>query len=392
MTKKKVLQIPYGTKDVLPGEARVKREIENGIINNFMAWGYDEVETPTFEYLDTFVDESTGLLSDSFKFFDRNNQALVLRSDMTKPIARMVATRLNDGRQIKRISYLANIFRYEETQAGRQCEFSQAGVELMGAAEPSADAEVLALAISSLRLAGLSDFTVSLGHSDFITGLMEEAGLNEDQSEELKKRVLQHDLVGLETLLTNLPMPEDLKNIFQRLLLLHGDEAMLDELQEIVKNAKTRQALRNLSEIYQLAKEYGVADVIRFDLSLIRSLDYYTGMVFEVYTFDMGFPICGGGRYDKMMQGFGKSCPATGFAVGIDRIMLVLARQQKLETKSEWDFFIAWNYGKLAQAIAKSVELRKTGKTVKVATTAATRTVAENERKANDCKELIFIE
>ena len=106
----------------------------------------------------------------------------------------------------------------------------------------------------------------------------------------------------------------------------------------------------------------------------------------------MGFPICGGGRYDKMMQAFGKSCPATGFAVGIDRIMLVLARQQKLETKTEWDYFIAWSYGKLAQAIAKSVELRKMGKTVKVATTAFTRTVAENERKANDCKELIFIE
>ena len=119
MTKKKVLQIPYGTKDILPGEARAKREIEASIIKNFMAWGYDEVATPTFEYLDTFVDESTGLLSDSFKFFDRNNQALVLRSDMTKPIARMVATRLTDNEQIKRISYLANIFRYEETQAGR---------------------------------------------------------------------------------------------------------------------------------------------------------------------------------------------------------------------------------------------------------------------------------
>lgn len=392
MTKKKVLQIPYGTKDILPGEARAKREIEVSIVNNFIAWGYDEVETPTFEYLDTFIDEGTGLLSDSFKFFDRNNQALVLRSDMTKPIARMVATRLNDGRQIKRISYLANIFRYEETQAGRQCEFSQAGVELMGAAEPSADAEVLALAIASLRVAGLTDFTVSLGHSDFITGLMEEAGLNEEQAEELKKRVLQHDMVGLETLLTTLPMTENLRSIFQRLLLLHGDEAMLDELQETVKNAKSRQALRNLSEIYQLAKAYGVADVVRFDLSLIRSLDYYTGMVFEVYTFDMGFPICGGGRYDNMMQAFGKSCPATGFAVGIDRIMLVLARQKKLETKTEFDVFVAWSYGKLAQAIAEGMELRKNGKTVKVATTASTRTVAENEKKVNDCKELVFIE
>lgn len=327
MTKNKVLQIPYGTKDILPGEARVKREIEGRIITTFLAWGYDEVETPTFEFLATFADDTSGLLTESFKFFDRNNQALVLRSDMTKPLARMVATRLNDGRQVKRISYLANIFRYEETQAGRQCEFSQAGVELMGAAEPSADAEVLALAVSSLRVAGLTDFTVSMGHSDFITGLMEEAGLNEEQAEELKKRVLQHNMVGLEGLLATLPMPSALKALFQRLLFLHGDEALLDELQKTVKNAKSLQALRNLSEIYQLAKEYGVADVIRFDLSLIRNFDYYTGMVFEIYTSDMGFPICGGGRYDNMMQAFGQACPATGFAVGIDRIMLVLARQ-----------------------------------------------------------------
>lgn len=392
MTKNKVLQIPYGTKDILPGEARVKREIEGRIITTFLAWGYDEVETPTFEFLATFADDTSGLLTESFKFFDRNNQALVLRSDMTKPLARMVATRLNDGRQVKRISYLANIFRYEETQAGRQCEFSQAGVELMGAAEPSADAEVLALAVSSLRVAGLTDFTVSMGHSDFITGLMEEAGLNEAQAEELKKRVLQHNMVGLEGLLATLPMPSALKALFQRLLFLHGDEALLDELQKTVKNAKSLQALRNLSEIYQLAKEYGVADVIRFDLSLIRNFDYYTGMVFEIYTSDMGFPICGGGRYDNMMQAFGQACPATGFAVGIDRIMLVLARQNKLETKTEWDVFVAWSYGKLAQAIAKSMELRKAGKTVKIATTALTRTVAENEREANNCQELFFIE
>lgn len=392
MTKNKVLQIPYGTKDILPGEARVKREIEGRIITTFLAWGYDEVETPTFEFLATFADDTSGLMTESFKFFDRNNQALVLRSDMTKPLARMVATRLNDGRQVKRISYLANIFRYEETQAGRQCEFSQAGVELMGAAEPSADAEVLALAVSSLRVAGLTDFTVSMGHSDFITGLMEEAGLNEEQAEELKKRVLAHNMVGLEGLLATLPMTSALKTLFQRLLFLHGDEALLDELQKTVKNAKSLQALRNLSEIYQLAKEYGVADVIRFDLSLIRNFDYYTGMVFEIYTSDMGFPICGGGRYDNMMQAFGQACPATGFAVGIDRIMLVLARQNKLETKTEWDVFVAWSYGKLAQAIAKSMELRKTGKTVKIATTALTRTVAENERDANHCQELLFIE
>ncbi len=301
-------------------------------------------------------------MAESFKFFDRSNQALILRSDMTKPIARMVATRLDDGR-LNRISYLANIFRYEEAQAGRQCEFSQAGIELMGAAEPAADAEVLALAVSSLQVAGLQDFTVSLGHSDFIAGLLEEAGLNAAQAEDLKDIVLSHNMVGLETLLSTLDIKSDLQALFRRLLLLHGDLGMLRELKKTVGNDKSRMALENLEEIYALAEEYGVAGFISFDLGLIRNFDYYTGMVFEVYTPGMGFPICGGGRYDKMMEAFGKSCPATGFAAGIDRIMLVLARRDKLQTQTEWDYYVAWREGRLPQAIVRVMDLRaKPGK------------------------------
>ncbi|MDD4084786.1 MAG: ATP phosphoribosyltransferase regulatory subunit [Acidaminococcaceae bacterium] len=391
MVKKKFLQIPYGTKDILPGEARAKREIETGIINNFAAWGYDEVATPTFEYLEIFSDEGAGLLAESFKFFDRSNQTLILRSDMTKPIARMVATRLDDGR-LNRISYLANIFRYEEAQAGRQCEFSQAGIELMGAAEPAADAEVLALAVSSLQVAGLQDFTVSLGHSDFIAGLLEEAGLNAAQAEDLKDIVLSHNMVGLETLLSTLDIKSDLQALFRRLLLLHGDLGMLRELKKTVGNDKSRMALENLEEIYALAEEYGVAGFISFDLGLIRNFDYYTGMVFEVYTPGMGFPICGGGRYDKMMEAFGKSCPATGFAAGIDRIMLVLARRDKLQTQTEWDYYVAWREGRLPQAIVRVMELRAAGKKTKLAVRPSDAEAAEKERERNFCRKLVFIE
>ena len=130
MLNNKALQVPYGTRDVLPGEAGARRIIENKLASTFKAWGYDEVVTPTFEYLDTFA--AAGQLSDSsFKFFDRRNNILLLRSDMTTPLARLVATRLNEGPAVKRLFYLANLFRYEETQAGRQCEFNQAGVEMI---------------------------------------------------------------------------------------------------------------------------------------------------------------------------------------------------------------------------------------------------------------------
>lgn len=161
-----ILRIPYGTKDILPGEARLKRKMEDQIADNFLSWGYDEAITPTFEYADTFALSGAGITEESMKFMDRESRTMILRTEMTTPLARMVATRLKADKGIKRLFYIANVFRHEQTQAGRQCEFSQAGIELIGAAAPMADAEVLALAVSSLRAAGLTDFLLSVGHSE----------------------------------------------------------------------------------------------------------------------------------------------------------------------------------------------------------------------------------
>ncbi|MEF2912317.1 MAG: ATP phosphoribosyltransferase regulatory subunit, partial [Phascolarctobacterium sp.] len=171
----KVYQVPYGTKDILPGEMKTRRGIENAIINVFDKWGYDEVKTPDFEYVDTFG--AAGAKGD-FRFFDRSNNLLALRNDMTAPIARLTATRLQGGEKIKRLCYLANLYRYEEIQAGRQCEFEQAGVEMLGASGAAADAEVIVLAAEALQAAGLQKFAISLGHVDFINGLAEEAGFD----------------------------------------------------------------------------------------------------------------------------------------------------------------------------------------------------------------------
>ena len=254
MTENKILQIPYGTRDVLPGEARAKRVVEDKIAANFLAWGYDEVETPTFEYLDTFSLGGTGVTQESMKFLDRNNRTLVLRSDMTTPLARMVATRLDVKQYVKRLCYIANIFRYEETQAGRQCEFCQAGVEVMGAKEPMADAEVLALAITSLQAAGLTDFTVSVGHAAFLKGLLEEAKLSEEKKEEVKELVLAHNAVGLEGLVKSLKLKPELKDLFSSFFFLQGHVKMLKDLTKVIKNKQSLAALKNLLDIYALAK------------------------------------------------------------------------------------------------------------------------------------------
>ena len=199
------LQIPYGTKDILPGEARVKREMEDRLARNFLSWGYDEAMTPTFEYADTFALSGADLPDESMKFLGRDNRTFMLRSEMTTPLARMVVTRMRQDEGIKRLFYIANVFRHEETQAGRQCEFRQAGVEFFGEKGPEADAEVLALAVESLKAAGLAHFTISIGHSGFLAGLIEDAELSDAQVERLKKMILTHNAVALERPLPSFP-------------------------------------------------------------------------------------------------------------------------------------------------------------------------------------------
>ena len=319
----KVFQVPYGTKDILPGEMKRRRKIENAILDVFEGWGYEEVKTPGFEYADTFG----SMVKDSdFRFFDRNNNLLVLRNDMTAPIARLAATRLQQGEGAKRLCYLANLYRYEEIQMGRQCEFEQAGVEFFGANGAEADAEIIVLAAQALQATGLEKFAFSVGHVGFINGLAEEAGFTAEQTLQLKDCLRRHDAVAIEELVAATNIDEEIRKLFTDFLFLQGGVELLDRMTSVVQNAECLAALQDLRQIYELVEKHGAGKYVSFNLGLYRSLGYYTGMLFEVYVPEMGYPVAGGGRYDKMMRGFGLDCPATGFAIGVDRVLLALER------------------------------------------------------------------
>ena len=385
----KVYQVPYGTKDILPGEMKSRRRIETAIVDVFDKWGYDEVKTPDFEYVDTFGKAGT---KGDFRFFDRNNNLLVLRNDMTAPIARLTATRLSGGEKIKRLCYLANLYRYEEIQAGRQCEFEQAGVELLGASGAAADAEVIVLAAEALQAAGVQQFAISLGHVDFINGLAEEAGFSVEQAKQLKDCLRRHDAVGMQQLADSMEgIRSEIKELFADFLFLQGGVELIERLQGVVTNAKALSALEDLRRIYALVEAYGVAAYLSFDLGLYRSFDYYTGMLFEVYMPEIGYPIAGGGRYDKMMQGFGLDCPATGFALGVDRVVLALERAGLVKAERRWDALVAWSEGKLPEAIAKATALRKEGRSVKLCTEAMDLAAAASAVKEYCCSSLVYV-
>ena len=388
-----VPQIPYGTRDFLPREAARKRAVEESLARLFGNWGYDEVVTPTFEYLETLT---VGAVADSqphmFKFLDKNNRIMALRPDMTTPIARAAATRLRDLPAPLRIFYLTNVFRYEQAQAGRQCEFYQAGVELLGAAGPAADAEVIALAVAAMLETGLTHVQVNLGQVDFIHAIMAESALDAVRQHRIKSAILRRDLVGLGEILADSGLSDAVQQSLQSIPTLHGRGDVLRQAYAMAPNTIGRSALDNLAEILELLASYGVDQYVNFDLGLIRDFDYYTGMVFEGYTPGLGFPLCGGGRYDQMLAAFGSANPATGFALGIERVMLALERQGVAMAPLTKDMYIAWTETNKGKAIDEAARLRSQGRRVELALRPQSRDEAQTAARERGCVTLHYLD
>ena len=388
-----LLEIPYGTRDFLPKDAKFKRSIESNLAKTFSLWGYDEIVTPSIEYVDTLtINNRSGIENQLFKFFDKNNRTLALRHEMTTPIARVAASRMYDDVLPFKLSYISSVYRYEQAQEGRQCEFYQAGVELMGVADASADAEVIALAVDSLRKTGLANFEICLGQVEFINGIMQQMGLSKEKQNEIRLALEQRNLVDLNKAVEETNLPNKAKQALKSIPLLQGKEDILEFANNLALNEQSRKALDNLHDIYELLKLYGVADNVNFDLGVNRDFSYYTGMVFEVYAPGIGYPICGGGRYDNMLSDFGTDCPATGFALGIERLMLALAKQNQVQSvQQKKDVYIAFAAGKQAEAIDEATKLRSEGKIVDLAFTPQSKEEAVKSQADKNINELIYI-
>ncbi len=391
--KENVLGIPYGTRDFLPAEAREKRGIESMIVRGFTRWGYDEIVTPAFEFLDTLtLGNGRSIEPYMFKFFDRQNRTVALRHEMTTPIARVVASRMKSAEMPLKLFYLSPVYRYEQAQTGRQCEFYQAGVEFMGSGSEAADAEIVALAVASMETAGLKNFQVCLGQVDYIQGLMRELHLDERTQEAVKGALEAHDLVGLRVLADQAGLAPKEKEILLDVPLLHGGTEVLEKARTMAANEQSLRALDNLQTINRLLEAYGAEKYVTFDLGIIRDFGYYTGMVFEAYTPGLGFPLCGGGRYDRMLSDFGSASPATGFALGIERIMLALERENLKQPAPQKDTYISYVAQKREEAIRLAGERRAAGEIVELSPSEESRDEAARRQKAKGYRELVYVE
>ena len=357
--------IPPGVQDFLPDEYFNKITLEQKVREVFDSWSYLEVDPPSFEYFDVFSEGKPSIQQEQiFKFFELGSRILVLRPDFTMPIARIVATKLNGESLPIRLSYIGNIYRYEREQSGKQREIAQAGVELMGVEGPEADAEVIAIAIESMKSIGLTDFQIDLGQVEFYKGIIEQCGLNNEQSDRLTVLIDNKDMLTLELFLNDLDMSKELKELFMKLPLLYGDVDMLKEASKIANNPRSRAAIDNLYAVYAILDDYGLSEYITFDLGMIHSINYYTGIIFRGMTDDIGYPICGGGRYDKLVSEFGYDIPATGFALGIKRLLIALERQGSLSSKPGIDALVVFGKDNRKKGYAYMQQLRRSGKRV----------------------------
>jgi ATP phosphoribosyltransferase regulatory subunit len=320
--------LPQGVVDLLYQDAASKRDLEAALRGCFRAWSYDELIPPSFEYADTLASEAgTQLAEEMYRFTDRDGRTLALRPDLTIPAARVVATRLHDQPMPLRLFYVGSVFRYEAPQAGRQREFTQAGIELIGAGAPAADAEVLALTVEALAAAGLRHFQLALGQMAFFRALLAELDSPAAVLGALQSAIDRKNPADLAAALEQATASQSLRRSFTALPQLNGGPQILQQGRAVCANPAMHAALDWLEALHGLLTAYGINDHITFDLGETRGMAYYTGITFKGYTPGLGFSICSGGRYDDLVGHFGRPQPAVGCALWVDRILLARQRQ-----------------------------------------------------------------
>ncbi|MBP2001408.1 ATP phosphoribosyltransferase regulatory subunit [Paenibacillus shirakamiensis] len=322
MSKPKGFEKPIGARDYLPYAVERLRAIERNVLMCMSRWGYSQIMTPTMEYYDTVGVASSTSDQKLFKLLNNRGTTMVLRSDMTAPIARVVSSLLKEETLPIRLSYHANVYRSIEEEAGKEAEFFQTGLELVGDSSPEADAEVVALAVASLQAAGVKTFKIALGHVGFLNGILEEAlPAQADAREVLKEGLLHRDYVGYREALSKLNITAMQKEELQGILRLRGGKEICKEALELSRRPLAQASIQHLCKVWEALEDYGVADHVLIDLTMIGDFSYYTGLIFEGYAAELGFPVCSGGRYDNLLQQFGRAVPATGFALKTNRIL-----------------------------------------------------------------------
>ena len=360
---KKLLHTPEGVRDIYNVECGKKLALEGRIKKVFHLYGYHDIQTPTFEYFDVFRKEiGTVPSNELYKFFDKDGNTLALRPDITPSIARAAATLFQDEELPIRLCYTGSTFVNHSNYQGRLRETTQMGAELMGDDSVEADAEMLALVIESMLTIGLKEFQLSVGNVDFFQSLIEDACLDEEAELRVRELINNRNYFGVEEFLDSIQVKRSSKEAFSALNELVGGIDILAQANNIAPNSKGVMAVKRLEKIYDTLKLYGVEKFVTFDLSMSGTYGYYTGIIFRGYTFGTGDAIVKGGRYDHLLEKFGKESASIGFVIVIDELMNALIRQKVRIVYTRKNTLILYDEGKQREAIALAKDFRRKAK------------------------------
>jgi len=360
------LHTPEGVRDIYNSEYESKLELLHQVFSTIKTYGYSPISTPTFEFFDTFSKEVGSCASNEmYKFFDREGNTLVLRPDITPSIARAAAMYFAESGTPCRLSYEGNVFINYHSLQGRLKESTQTGAELIGDGTIEADAEILAMAINSLKAAGLSEFQITVGHIDIVKGLIKACNFDEEKENLLKQYISNKNFFGAIEYLGQNNISKNLIDLFGCIGKIYSEPEDWAEFIELSKDYPViMDALKYLADLYELLKLYEVDQYISFELGTISSYKYYTGIVFAGYTYKSGAPIVKGGRYDSLLSIFGKDAPAIGFAVYADQLLFALERQKAVTLATDKPIVACYKKNGYKEALAYATECRKNGAAV----------------------------
>lgn len=360
MTKPFMFEKPIGMRDTLPAMYEMKENIADRMMAEIRSWGYRAIATPTLEYYETVGAESAILDQQLFKLLDQQGNTLVLRPDMTAPIARLAASSLKNEAYPLRLTYKTNLYRAQQKEGGRPAEFEQIGVELVGDGTTSADAEVIALMVATLKKAGLEKFKIAIGHIGYVNSLLLEIVGNEERANVLRRFLYEKNYVGFRQHVKSLPLSSIDESRLLQLLTLSGGKEKIAEAHELAQSESSKNALKKLEKLWDVLECFGVTEYIKIDLNLVMHMSYYTGIVFEAYSSNLGVPLGSGGRYDELLAKFNRPAQATGFGIRLDLLVEAIGEPKKEPEQT----CIIFSNERRKEAIQLATEKRKTGELV----------------------------
>lgn len=357
-----LLHTPEGVRDIYGEEYARKLKLEELIHGKLKSFGYQDIQTPSFEFFDVFSREiGTTPSKELYKFFDKEGNTLALRPDFTPSMARCAAKYFMEETFPIRFCYLGNTFTNISSLQGKLCEVTQMGAELIGDGSVEADAEMIAMLIECLKNTGLEQFQVSIGQADYFRGLCEAAGLPKETELALRENVSGKNIFGVEDILKQQNIEQEYSRAFLKITELFGAVEVLHKAEELVSNERSLKAVERLKQVYELLTVYGVEQYVSFDFGMLSKYHYYTGVTFRAYTYGVGDAIVKGGRYDNLLKTFGKDTPAVGFVVVLDDLMTALASQKVEVSVQEKNAVLVYEKSCFEKALVRAKELRNDG-------------------------------